>query len=82
MSKVVYQPLVENSHLIGADRDADFELLSEANIHAHISEEKSSKDAHEMRQVNGNFQLEVGIPLYNSRESRFLLRDGFFDGLI
>ena len=57
----VYQPLVEISHLIGADRDADFEHLSEGNIQVTISEGKCSKDAREMRQGNGKFQLEAGI---------------------
>jgi UDP-2-acetamido-3-amino-2,3-dideoxy-glucuronate N-acetyltransferase len=50
----LYQPLVEISRLIGADRDADFEQET-------ISEDKCSKDAREMRQGNGKFQLEAGI---------------------
>ena len=61
----VYQPLVEISHLIGADRDADFEHLSEGNIQLTISEDKCSKDAREMRQGNGKFQLEAGIKVSN-----------------
>ena len=55
--KSVCPPPVEISCLIGADRDADFEHLSEGNI----SEDKCSKDAHKIRQGNGKFQLEAGI---------------------
>ena len=57
----VDQPLVEIFHLIGADRDADFEHLSEGNIQVTISEDTCSKDAREMRQGTGKFQLEAGI---------------------
>lgn len=35
--------------------------LSEGNIPEDISEEKCSKDAHEMHKANGNLQLEAGI---------------------
>jgi hypothetical protein len=60
----LYQPPVEISRLIGADRDADFEHLSEGNIQVTISEDKCSKDAREMRPGNGKFQLKAGIKPY------------------
>ena len=57
----LYRPLVKNSHLIDADRDADFEDFSEGHIRANISEDKYPKDAREMYPGNGKFQLEAGI---------------------
>jgi glycerol-3-phosphate acyltransferase PlsX len=59
--KGVYQPQVEISHSIRADRDGDFEHLSEGNIQETISEDKCSKDAREMGQGNRKCQLEAGI---------------------